>query len=277
MPSLGQNLWFGFFGIPLEDRLRAVRAAGFDDVMIWWAPSERAKPSFPGRIRDGGPEGVYEAAVKAGLGIRTAHFPTWRAEALWLDDEQGEDYEREFAAALKACGERGIKNLVMHTTRKLVTPPPNMTGAERLRRLTDLAEKAGVDIAVENTRFPEYNRFLFERVPHPRVRFCYDCGHEHCFTPGQDVLGEFGSMMVTMHLHDNNGPEKGDEHAMPGEGNVDFAALAPRLKALAPESYNLESQVTRRDEEAGMGLEEYLDKSVTALRAIVSGKAPPRL
>ena len=46
---------------------------------------------------------------------------------------------------------------------------------------------------------------------------------------------------------------------------------------MAPESYNLESQVTRRDEEAGMGLEEYLDRSVTALRAIVSGKAPPRL
>ena len=277
MPSLGQNLWFGYYDIPLADRLKAVRAAGFDDVMIWWDSCEHAAGNFRGVIRDGRPAEIYEAVMKAGLGVRTVHFPTWRAEALWLDDEAGEDYEREFAAALKACGERGVRHLVMHTTRKMITPPPNETGAERVRRLADLADRAGVNIAVENTRFPAYNRYLYERVPHPRIRFCYDCGHEHCFIPGQDVLGEFGHLMVTMHLHDNNGPAAGDEHAMPGEGNIDFASLAPRLRALEPESWNLESQRVQRDEEAGMGLEEYLERSMTALKAIVSGKAPPRI
>ena len=263
MPSLGQDFTFGFSSVPVIDRMRAIKAAGFDDVMIWWGD---------GFVRaDAAPEALFDAACASGLNVRTAHFPTDEAPALWQAGERGDAYERALISALRECGRRGIEHLVVHTTKKLITPEPNECGAQRMRRAAEAAEKYGIDIALENTRFLRYNQYLYQ-VPSPRMRFCFDCGHANCFTPDEDPLGRFGSRLATMHLHDNHGAAAGDEHLMPGEGAIDFERLSARLAALSPESYNLESHLSASDAAAGMSMEEYLARSFEALRRLIDGR-----
>ena len=243
MAYLGQDFPFGFLDIPAGERLRAVRAAGFDEVMIHW--QEENGKSAPER---------YDQAIAAGLRVRTVHFPQEAMADLWREGEAGNRLEEHLIRAIRETGERGIENLVTHTTRRLETPPPNETGLRRMARAAEAAEKAGVNIALENTRFLQYNQFLFDHLDSPRLTFCYDCGHAHCFTPGYDPLSLFGSRMTAMHLHDNHGIQDQDEHLLIGDGNIDLSLLFSRLAAFQPVSYSLESRYRGNE----MGLEEYL-------------------
>ena len=241
MAYLGQDFPFGFDDIPVWDRLLAVKAAGFDEVMIHWQ-EENGKT-----VQD-----RFDEILRAGLRVRTAHFPQEHMADLWREGEAGDGLEKQLLKALQEAGERGIENLVVHTTRRLETPPPNETGAARMKRAAEAAEQAQVNIALENTRFLQYNQYLFSHISSPRLKFCYDCGHAHCFTPGYDPLALFGDKMVTMHLHDNHGLR--DEHLLIGEGNIDLSLLFSRLSAYHPVSYNLESRYRGGE----LSLEEYL-------------------
>lgn len=257
-PTLGQNFRFGYDDVPPAQRMAAIRRAGFDDVMLWWG-DEFEKT-------DGSPRALWRMARAEGLGVRTAHFPNHRAHWLWLPGERGDAYEAQMRRAVEDCGALGIRHLVVHTTRQLMTPEPNEAGVERLGRVLTLCEREGVNIALENTRFLRYNAYLYERLSSPNVKFCFDSGHAHCFTPGEDPLGRFGDKLCTMHLHDNFGPEAGDEHHLMGEGDVDFDALFARLRALQPESYNLESYCDPTSRFWGAPMADYLAASAARLR-----------
>ncbi len=258
IPTLGHNDRFGLYEAPMDERMRAIRAAGFDDVMLHWETEG-----------DNSPEERFDMALRAGLHVVTAHFQTETTPAAWTEGKAGDAYERTLIAALRACAERGIKHLVVHTTKKFITPPYNMTGVRRFRRAAEAAEQYQVNIALENTRFLNYNQYLYEHIPSERLRFCFDCGHANCFTPAQDPLALFGDKLVTMHLHDNHGAASGDEHMMPGEGNIDFAALMQRLSQYHPAAYNLESFYSPRDREEGLSMQEYLDRSYQVLSDMV--------
>lgn len=256
-PTWGHDFPFGFFDIPAWDRLLAVKAAGFDDVMIHWQEEEGLDACRR-----------YDQAIRAGLQIHTVHFPQETAADLWREGEAGDALEAQLIQALREAGERKIAHLVMHTTRKLITPPPNEIGARRIARAMEAAEKYSVNLALENTRFLEYNQYLYDHVPSPRLGFCYDCGHANCYTPGQDPLGRFGEKMVTMHLHDNHG--KKDEHLLIGEGSVDLRQVFRRLAARRPASYNLESRYRPVEGKRPWSLEEYLDTALSRLKAFVA-------
>lgn len=254
MAYLGQDFPFGFLDIPEDDRLRAVKAAGFDDVMIHWQ-DENGNSAHK----------RYEQAIAAGLHIRTVHFPQEGMADLWREGEPGDRLESQMIQSIREAGERRIDNLVVHTTRRLETPPPSEVGVRRIAHAVEEAEKAGVNIALENTRFLQYNQYLFSRIDSPRLTFCYDCGHAHCFTPGYDPLSLFGSRMSTMHLHDNHGVQDQDEHLLIGEGNLDLSLLFFRLAALHPVSYNLESRYKGNE----LSLEEYLAIAYGRLKSCV--------
>ncbi len=264
LPSLGIDFAFGFFDLPASDRIRAIRDAGFDDVMLWWG-DEFAETN-------GAKERLFDLALANGLNVRTAHFPTADTPALWTPGEAGDQYLHQLITALRECGERDIAHLVVHTTKKLITPPPCAIGAARMRAAAAEAERNQVDIALENTRFLQYNQYLYDGVPSERMKYCFDCGHAHCFTPDQDPLERFGDKLVTMHLHDNHGPASGDEHLLPGEGDIDFTQLAQRLRALRPSAYNIESRRPAGGDETPRAMTEYLARAHRALCAIARAR-----
>lgn len=255
--TLGQNFRFGYWQSPPLERMKAIRRAGFDDVMLWWG-QEYAK-------QDGEPEQLWRMAREQGLAVRTAHFPSTNAHWLWLEGEPGQLYQAALIQALRDCGELKIEHLVVHTTRQLITPPPNALGVERMGRALEEAQAQGVNIALENTRFLRYNQYLYQRLNSPRLKFCFDSGHANCYTPQEDPLALFGDKLCTMHLHDNYGPRAGDQHYPMGEGTVDFDALFRRLARMNPESYNLESYLSPRF--AGLSMQDYLNRCYRGLTA----------
>ncbi|MBQ9264383.1 MAG: sugar phosphate isomerase/epimerase [Clostridia bacterium] len=257
MSSLGHDFPFGFSHISVLDRLLAVKAAGFDDVMIHWQEEDRMDACRR-----------FDQIMKAGLCIHTVHFPQETAADLWREGEAGDRLEAQLIQTLRETGERKVAHLVVHTTRRLITPPPNETGVRRLSHAVEAAEKYGVNIALENTRFLSYNQYLYDHISSPRLGFCYDCGHANCYTPGQDPFARFGDKMVTMHLHDNHGKE--DEHLLIGEGSIDLPFVFRRLAARHPESYNLESRYYPADGARAWTLEEYLATAVARLRGYIA-------
>lgn len=230
MIFLGQNFRFGFYDIPPRERIRGIRRAGFDSVMFWWGDEFEAT--------DGNRYDLIRWAFDEGLSVNTNHFPSFHADYLWRPERQ-EEYIRQLIRALEDCGRYSVENLVLHTTRTVITPPYNESGLNCLARVVRVAEREGVNLALENTRFPAYNDYIYRNISSPRLRLCYDTGHENVYTRGTDILAMFGDRLSTTHIHDNNG--LADEHHIIGEGCIDFPPIFKRLAERNVKYYNLET------------------------------------
>lgn len=257
----GQNFRCGFDEISPRRRMQAIKNAGFDETMFWWGEEFEQT--------DGTRFELFDLATKIGLHVNTCHFPSTHADDLWYDGERGNGYVQQFAQACKECGERGIKNLVLHLTRKLVTPEPNGYGTVNFAKMLDAARRNNVVIAIENTRFLRYNDYILEQFPEDsNIGFCYDCGHHNAYTPNEQPLDKYGSMLVTTHLHDNVGPSgtPQDQHHIMGEGNIDYDVVFAKLKRFNVPRLNLESycnETSRYFEK--ITVEEYLEMSYRRL------------
>jgi sugar phosphate isomerase/epimerase len=98
------------------------------------------------------------------------------------------------------------------------------------------------------------------------VGFCWDCGHENCFTPGQEFMPIFGNRIICTHIHDNNGVYNDDSHLLPFDGNIDFKKVIYQLEK-ANFSGSLMLEVTAANEKYDkISFEEYLR------RAFISAK-----
>ena len=72
----------------------------------------------------------------------------------------------------------------------------------------------------------------YEKIP--EVGFCYDAGHEHCYTRTVHYMDLYADRLFCTHIHDNHGREKDDwsdpdEHLLPFDGNIDYADMMRRL------------------------------------------------
>ncbi len=258
----GQNFRFGFYEVPPENRLAAIKNAGFDETMFWWGDEYEDT--------DGSRFNLYDTAIKLGLQINTCHFPSTHADYLWYDDERAETYVHQFADACQECGQREVKNLVLHLTRRLITPEPNINGIRNFEKMLNAAVKNNVVIAIENTRFLRYNDFILEKFSSEHIGFCYDTGHNNAYTPDEQPLEKYGNMLVTTHIHDNVGPNgtPQDQHHLMGEGNIDFDKVFARLKHFNVERINLESYCNETSKYYGkVTMEEFLEMSYSKLDA----------
>ena len=257
----GQNFRFGFYNVPPEQRLEAIKSVGFDETMFWWGDEYEAT--------DGSRFELFDTAIKLGLEVNTCHFPSTHADYLWYGGEVGDGYVKQFAQACRECGERGVNNLVLHLTRRTITPEPNEHGVANFEKMLDAAEKHGVIIAIENTRFLRYNDFILQRFHSPNIGFCFDSGHANCYTPNEQPLLKYGKMLVTTHIHDNmgaTGVEMPDQHHLMGEGIVDFDKIFAQLKSLGAKHINLESYCNESSRYYGkLGYQEFLQLSYETL------------
>lgn len=211
--------WFGY-SIPMAERFRLIKAAGFDGVMLWWSDEHIEV--------DGAKELQPDLARRYGLAIENIHTPFEVINFLWEDSAAGDDIEKTLAKCIADCSKYEIPTAVIHVSRGNTPPPPNQIGLDRFKRLVDLAEKENINIALENLRKPEYLDFIFDRIQSDRLGFCYDSGHENSFTKGTDFLRRYGSKLMALHLHDNDGSD--DQHRLIGEGSIDWENLRKKLQ-----------------------------------------------
>ncbi len=110
-------------------------------------------------------------------------------------------------------------------------------GRESVARIAEEAGRLGLRIAVENMPRREHIHLpgtamaevleLIEGLGE-HVGVCLDTGHSNINgLSAADEVDAAGGRLFSVHLHDNDGT--GDQHAVPGEGTVDWTALGKAL------------------------------------------------
>ncbi len=108
------------------------------------------------------------------------------------------------------------------------------------RPLVKHVENIGSAIAVENIfeTTPGGLRMLYDEIASPAFGGCFDIGHWNLFAKMDlsEWLGLLQDHILAFHLHDNRG--KFDDHMVPGDGFINFAALKSVI-----ETYKIHAKV----------------------------------
>lgn len=153
----------------------------------------------------------------------------------------------------------GVDTITIHMGRftdHSISPRTHIDYAMKsLEELLPVAEKLGMVICIENVWYQTSAASTLleaiERFKTPALGVCFDAGHANIMSgryrapenrmwatyPGREpdwndhVLDDLFPHIVNCHLHDNNGVL--DMHQIPGDGNVDWKSMMPKLK-MAP-------------------------------------------
>ena len=219
--------WMGF-DIPHAERYRLIRESGFTGVLLGWDKEEERAFSRAQNLPD--------QARKAGLTVINAHGPMPDTNVLWREGIHGDALLDVFLRCVDDCAEFGVPSLVVHISTGFDPPEPNDLGLDRIKRLVHRGEERGVTLSFENLRKTANLRYALDRIDSSRAGFCFDVGHEHCRTPDEDLLADYGHRLTDIHLHDNmgmvnrDGPD--DQHRLPFDGTVNWARVTKALAAL---------------------------------------------
>lgn len=201
-----------------KEKARLIAEAGFDSVFLF---RYKNKP-------DGDLAMQAEAARMYGLGIETVHADFKEINSIWKEGEIGDELVAFFEKCIKETAELKIPVVVIHLSSGDNPPQFNKLGLSRYKRLCESAEKNGICLAFENLRKTAYLDFIFEGLSNsPKLKFCYDCGHENLYNGGDGVLEKYADRLACIHLHDNFGDK--DRHLLPFDGSIDWKRITKRL------------------------------------------------
>jgi len=213
--------WFGY-SMDYIERYKLIKEAGFDNVLLWWGDEYTTDYIDDKNL-------LPEMARNAGLEIENVHAPFDNTNYIWTDSVNAEDIVNRYVQCIIDCSRHNIPAVVIHLTNGYTPPPPTDLGLDRIKYLVELAEQKGVNIALENLKRPDYLQFVFDNIQSGRLGFCYDSGHENCYTKGTDLLSLYGNKLIALHLHDNDGTD--DQHRIPGEGTIDWDSVVKKIKS----------------------------------------------
>ncbi|OAB29619.1 xylose isomerase [Paenibacillus macquariensis subsp. defensor] len=217
--------WFGY-ELPIKERYQLIKEAGFDGVLLWWSDGF-GRDCFGRSDYRNGPQ----IAREAGLFIENIHTPVQNENNFWLDNLDGETVTDCYLQCVADCAEFEIPTMVVHLPNE--NNPCNTLGLDRIKRITEKAEQLGVNVALENLWNLSNLAYVLEQVDSRRIGFCYDCGHHYRHYPGDDLLSMYGSRLMALHLHDNNGSYA--QHGLPFDGTIDWSTT---MKKIAETDYS---------------------------------------
>jgi len=184
-------------------------------------------------------------AVRLGLDFEFIHSPFyWKTpegrvihvNTYWKQDLDYLPLFEKVKLSIDAAKEAEVKTIVHHVGGYWVPPQMNDLGISRFDAMVEYAVKRGVRVAFENLQHIGNISALLDRYENiPEVGFCYDCGHEHCYTETIPFLDLFGKRTFCTHLHDNWGRDKenpmkdADYHLLPFDGNIDYSVMMKKL------------------------------------------------
>lgn len=210
-------------GVWEVEMLELIKEAGFQ--CFFKGPTNFADKIGPLKVK----------ADELGLEFLFIHAPFNNINAMWLPGDDYLQVYKSITETIDLAAEHGIPYVVIHASAGWKVPSISDIGLKRYDMLMEYAAQKKVVVAVENSRVVGNVAYFTERyVNNEYVRFCYDCGHEHCFTKTVKWMDIFGDRMVVTHIHDNfgRGPKKvgmPDLHLLPFDGNIDYAAMMNKL------------------------------------------------
>ncbi len=254
----GQEFRFGYTYYPAEKRMKMIADAGFDGIMTWGGHRFEK--------RDGTTDSVVKHAKDCGLEIFAIHASFWQCSRIWGEDEHSKWVLDRYIKNVEDCSRFGCENLVVHVSNDDKMPNNLQGGFENFAKLFKKAEEEGVNIALENTTFVSLNKLLWDTVKSPRFKACFDSGHDNIMSDSKDYLDHFKGQFVVTHLHDNYANAKLDSHFLIGDGDVDFAQLALKLKDENLNAICLESRNSVKSIYGQLSAEEFLAESLRQVK-----------
>ncbi len=254
------------------ENMGLIAEAGFTKTFYLWDDNVDAK-AFSAR------------AHELGIEIETLHSPFDVVSEIWNEGEIGDRYTERLRRCVWVAAEYGIPYVVVHTTCTNRAPLVSNLGIVRFGKIVHEAQKLGVKLAFENLEFVRHLALVMDEFKDsPNVGFCYDVGHEHCYSPGIKYLPLFGDRLFCTHIHDNLGiaPTKDmdyrdDLHRIPFDGNIDFSEVCRGIKATGFEGTLMLEVANRKDYDFYKGYtpEQFYKKayeSALKLRELCDGK-----
>lgn len=255
MIKTGIYAWFGY-EIDNKEKFELIKETGFDSVLLWWGNEYACNGEDKNQLP--------ELARKAGLEIENVHMPFEQTNYIWTDSINAEAIVERNKNCILDCAKHNIPTAVMHLTNGDTPPPFSEIGLDRIKSIIDLAERKNVNIAVENLRNLQSLQLVFSSIQSDKLGFCYDSGHENCFTKGVDFLELYGDKLMALHLHDNDSSD--DQHRVIGEGTINWNSVTSRLKATGYEgAITLEIVNDIANKHSNISAEQYLKSAYDKL------------
>ena len=264
MRKLGINLG-SYKGILAEDQIKYIKDAGFDSVFTGFDGYEKNAV-------------LAEKISSAGLAYETIHAPYSGINNMWFEGEEGEKMLARLEDCTVCASKLGVPVVIIHLSSGVHAPHINDIGTARFDKLIETAGKVGVKLAFENQRKLANISYIFERYEDaPQVGFCWDNGHESCFTLGKrDYMALFGDRLIALHLHDNCGEFDRDQHMMPFHAKIDFGKVAEKIRNSGfAGTLMLETIMGASNRYDGYSPEQFFSEayaSVAKLRTLVDGE-----
>ena len=182
-------------------------------------------------------ERLAKLMEEAGIAYETIHAPYRNIiNDMWSEGEAAEFCLSQLCGTVDRCAQVNVPIAVVHLATAanrptIEAPPITEAGYRNFSRLIEYAGQRGVTLAFENQLWLANLAWIleyFDSVPH--VRFCWDCGHEGCLSPGREYMPLFGHKLVCLHINDNQRIFRKDQHMIPFDGTVDFARVAHHIR-----------------------------------------------
>ena len=228
---------------PWREQMRLIAETGFDYTFFDWDKDE-----------DAAQRADYARAL--GLQVDSLHAPFGGINTFWEDTAQGEAYYRLMLGVIDDCARADLHKLVMHTTVGNHPPATCETGFVRYRTMCDYARERDVHVCFENLEPFVHLHEIMAAVTDPFHGFCWDCGHNLCYTPHVDMMALYADRLMCLHLHDNYGVTqpgnidfRDDLHMLPFDGVLDWNWVAQKIADSAytgPLTFEYSSRTARR-------------------------------
>ena len=220
---------------------------------------------------------IRQAADRNHLEIETVHLPFSGVNALWEEGPAGDEKLSQLLDIIRQCAAIGVDKAIMHCTIHSVAPPVSDFGFQRFLRLFSEAQACGVHIAIENLEPLPHLSAVMEVLPEYHG-FCWDCGHNLCYTPMEDMMAKFGHRLICTHIHDNQGIRRpgdvhyrDDLHLLPFDGALDWQWFADKIKNSGFEGpLTLELSLLSKKEYAEMPLQEFFNDAYRRGQMLIS-------
>jgi len=205
------------------DALKLIKDTGFDSV-------------FLATYDQKGVRQIKAEADRLGLTIAFIHAPFDRINEMWMPGIGYLYIFNKMKETIDSAAANGIPIAIIHVSSGWKCPQVNDLGLSRYDELVIYAKEKGVTLAFENLRMVGNLACLIDRYEHmDNVAYCYDCGHEHCYTKTVRWLDIFTFKVCCTHIHDNIGRafedkvNDFDQHLLPFDGSCDYAQMMREL------------------------------------------------
>lgn len=254
--EIGLNMDCCLEQISLEDAISLMKKNGFTKTFCM-ASREDA-------------EAVITKVQDAGIEFESLHAQLANINDMWKQEESGDEMLQKLCENIKLCRKFQIPTLVVHVSAGRPAPMVNDRGLARYDRLMEYAEKNQVKIAYENSRALGNLALILEK--YENAGFCWDAGHEYCFTPGMDYMPYFGHKLEAIHIHDNRAILDEDAHMIPFDGVNDMDKIARELaKVNYKKCIMLELSKGTKEQQGiydDLSMEEFYERAARAARRL---------